>query len=225
MATITLEAIRDIVRFRGSFENSAKFTDPRLDVEINAAYAELYELMADSNEGFFDTDATTVTVAAQAYVDLPADFWRLRAVDVLVSGRYRELVQVGIDDRNKYQSTTGCPEAYRTAAGGARGRLVLYPPPAAVETLRITYTPTVTPLEADDDEIEAYNDWSDYVVAGTLLRLYQREERPLGEIQQELGRITARIIKATGQRRAAEPELIPLSRGADLDDCLYWWLG
>jgi hypothetical protein len=208
MATITLSAIRDIVRFRGSFENSQKFTTARLNVEINAAYAELYELIADSNEGYFDTTATAATVAAQDYVDLPATFWRLRGVDILVGGRYYELDQIGIAERNRYQSTSGRPCAYRTAAGGARGRIILYPTPTGVDTLRITYTPTVTALSADGDTIEAYNDWSDYVCAATLLRLYQREERPLGEQQQEVARITARIIKATAQRRAAEPELL-----------------
>jgi hypothetical protein len=216
MATITLSAIRDIVRFRGSFENSAKFTDARVNVEINAAYAELYEIIADSNEGFFDTTGTVSTVAAQDWVALPSDFWRLRGVDRLDGGRYVELRQVGIADRNRFQQS-GSPRAYRTAAGSTRGRLILYPTPSAVETLRITYTPTVTALAADGDTVEAYNDWSDYICAGTLLRLYQREERPLGEIQQELARITARIIKATAQRRAAEPEYLVRGRGIDFD--------
>lgn len=217
MATITLSAMRDIIRFRGSYENSAKFTDARITVEINAALAELHELMADTWEGYFDTDTTAPTVAAQAYVDLPATFWRLRGADILIAGKYRELKQIGFGERNDFQ-TSGRPQAYRSAAGGARGRLVLYPTPNAVYTIRINYVPTVTALSADADSIEAYNAWSDYVIVGALLRLDQREERPLMERQQELERLRQRIVKAAGSRRAAEPEYLVNRTTACFDD-------
>src|SRR5688572_26006937 len=150
MATITLSSLRDIIRFRGNYENSTKFTSARIDSEINAALAELHELMADTYEGYFDTSTTTPTVAAQEHVDLPATFWRLRGVDILISGKYRELTQIGFGERNHFQ-TSGRPQAYRTAAGGARGRLILYPTPNAVETIRINFVPTVTALSADGD--------------------------------------------------------------------------
>src|SRR5688572_7496533 len=204
MATITLSELRNIIRFRGNYENSTKYTDARLNSEVNAALAELHETMADSWEGFFDTSTTTPTVAAQEHVDLPATFWRLRGVDILISGKYRELTQIGFGERNHFQ-TSGRPQAYRTAAGGARGRLILYPTPNAVETIRINFVPTVTALSADGDTFEVYNAWSDYIVCGALLRMDQREERPLAERQQELERLRQRIVKAAGSRNAAEP--------------------
>ena len=222
MATKTLAQIRDTVRFRGTYENSTKFTTPLVNDEINAGLAELYELMADANEGYFDIKATTPTVANQDYVDLPATFWRLRGVDILIGGRYCELRQIGIADRNKFQTSTGRPEAYRTVAGGTRGRLELYPTPSGVETIRIVHTPTFTPLAADGDSFEYYNGNEDYVITAALLRLDQREEKPLGERQQELARIRDRIIRAVSQRRAAEPELIPLQRDYEVDDWEYF---
>lgn len=207
MATITLAQMREKVQFRGNYENSTTFTPARIDSEINAANAELYELVADSWQGFYDTDTTTPTVAGQAYVDLPATFWRLRGVDILVGGKYRELRRIGFGERNHYQ-TSGRPLAYRLASGGTRGRIILYPTPNAVETIRINYVPTVTVLSADGDTIEAYNDWSDFVICGALLRMDQREERPLMERQQELERLKQRIVKAAGSRNAAEPQYL-----------------
>jgi hypothetical protein len=223
MATKTRAEIRARVRFLGTYENSAKFTDALVNDEIQAGLSELYEVMADANEGHFDTTASAVTVAAQDWVALPADFWRLRGVDVLISGKYRELDQIGITDRNKYQGASSRPQAYRTAAGSTRGRIILYPTPNAVETLRFVYTPTCPVFTSDADTFEFYAGYDDYVVHATLLRLHQREERPLGETQQELARITARIMKSSQQRRAAEPELIPLGRSHDLDDFDLWW--
>lgn len=207
MATATLATLRDRVRFLGSYENSTKFTSTLVNAEINAALGELYELMADTWEGHFDTASTVVTVAGQEHVDLPAAFWRLRGVDISIAGRYRELRQIGFGERNDFQ-TPGRPRAYRSAAGGARGRLILYPTPSAVETIRINFVPTFTPFSADGDSFEFYTGFDEYLVQATLLRLDQREERPLGERQQELERQRQRVIKAAGSRRAAEPEAL-----------------
>jgi hypothetical protein len=207
MATKTLAQLRERTRFLGTYENSSRFTDALVNAEINAALGELYETMADAWEGHFDTASTTPTVAAQEHVDLPATFWRLRGVDILISGRYRELKQIGFGERNSFQ-TTGRPQAYRVAAGGARGRLILYPTPNAIETVRINYVPTFTPFSADGDSFEFYTGFDDYIVTRALLSLDQREERPLAERQQELDRLRQRIVKAAGSRRAAEPELL-----------------
>lgn len=224
MATKTRLELRERTLFLGTYENSAKFTPTYVNVELQAGLNELYSLMADANEGYFDTETTTPTVAAQAYVDLPATFWRLRGVDILIGGRYSELRQIGVTDRNKFQANTGRPEAYRTITGGARGRLQLYPTPSGIETIRIVYTPTCPVWTADADSFEFYSGNEDYVVTATLLRLDQREERPLGERQQELERLRQRIIKDVSQRRAAEPELLPLGRDFDLTDDAWWWL-
>lgn len=217
MATKTRAEIRARTRFLGSYENSTKFTDALVNDELQAGLNELYALMADSNEGYFDTKTTTPTVVNQDYVDLPVDFWRLRGVDVSIGGRYRELRQVGIADRNKFQSTAGRPAAYRTVSGGARGRLELYPTPNSVETLRLIYTPTCPVWTDDSDTFEFYGGNEDYVITAGLLRLDQREERPLGERQQELERIRQRVVRDVSMRRAAEPEYL-VNRTTYFDD-------
>lgn len=224
MATATLAQIITRVRFIGTYENSIKFTSTLITGEVNAALAELYELLDDAHGGYFDTTGTVSTVAAQDWVALPSDFWRLKGVDILIGGRYYALDQIGIEQRNDYQTSTGRPCAYRTTAGSTRGRLTLYPTPSGVETIRVVYTPTFTPLVNDSDSFEYYNGFEDYVVCSTLLRLDQREERPLGERQQELARIKDRIIKGAARRRSAEPQYLTAKDGPDYDDvALLWW--
>ena len=207
MSTQTLATLRSRVRTLGTYENSSVFTDAVINTEINAALGELYELMADTWESYFDTASTVSTVAAQEHVDLPATFWRLRGVDILVGGKYRELRRIGFGERNHYQ-TSGRPLAYRLASGGARGRIILHPTPNAVETIRVNFPPTFTPFSADGDSFEFYTGFDDYLVTRALLSLDQREERPLGERQQELERQRQRVIKAAGSRNAAEPQYL-----------------
>lgn len=220
MATATLAELISRVRTLGTYENSVKFTPAVITIEINAALGELYEVMDDACQGFFDTTGTLTTTANQEHVDLPADLWRLRGVDRLDSGRYIELRQVGIFERNDFQSSASTPVAYRTATGGTRGRLILYPTPSSAMTLRVVYVPTLTKLVADGDSFEFYNGNEDYVVCRTLLSLDQREERPLGERQQELARIRDRIVRSLARRRSAEPQYLRLN-GWDIDDLDY----
>lgn len=217
MATVTLSTLRDRVRALGNYENSARFTSSFLNDQINAALGELYELIAETNEGYFDTTATTTTVAGNANVTLPSDFLHLRGVDISIGGTWIELRQIGIQERNVYQNSGGQPLAYRVSAdvqsgSSQRGGLVLYPTPSATYTIRFVYEPSRALLSADGDTIEDFNGWSDYIVTAALLRCDEREQRPLGERMAKLEAIRRRVISAATRRRAAEPEyLLPRS--------------
>ncbi|HLZ48459.1 MAG TPA: hypothetical protein VKR80_07410 [Candidatus Limnocylindria bacterium] len=222
---VTLATLRDRVRQLGNYENSARFTNPFVNDQINVAHQELRELLSNQHQGYFDQEALVITTPNIDWVSLPADFWRLRGVDVLFAGEYLEMAQIGIQERNRYQLAAQ-PRAYRVAAGsvnvtgqggtsspfpsGSRGLLRLFPTPDAAYTLRLTYEPTVPPLVDDNDGIEDWNGWADYVVHAALLRLDERERRPLGDRMQVLERIKERVIRAADERRAGEPEyLIP----------------
>ncbi len=220
MATKTLSDVRAMVRFRGDFRNTVRFPDANVDTEIQAAHAEWYELICESNAGFFDTTTTAPTVANQAYVALPADAWIIRAVDRQEGTEFEPMKQIGIDERNRYGTTTDRPTAFRLTARGAD----LFPTPNAVYTLRFTYTPVVTPL-GDVYPTDFLNSWEEYVVYATLLRLAENEERSGNNWQERVDRQAARIKSAASQRRSSEPEYVPLRDHvmSDLDvDARRW---
>lgn len=223
MASVSLATLRTRVQQLGNYENSARFTPSFLNDCINAALFELYELLSGVHEGYFDITATLSTTTNVDNVALPADFWRLRGVDVaLDSTRWLELRQISIAERNRYSNIgNGRPFAYRIANGGTRGQLTLYPTPDAVYQMRVFYEPTRTALAADGDSLEDWNGWADYVVHGALLRCDEREKRPTGERLAKLEQIKQRIITGAGERRAAEPEY--LVTGRDTYDPPWGW--
>lgn len=216
MTAVSLSTLRSRVRILGNYENSARFTDAWLTEQVNVALGELYEIIAETNEGYFDVEATTTTIANNANVTLPSDFLHLRGVDLSVNGTWVELAQVGIQERNRYQ-TAGQPVAYRISAAvqsgtSQRGGLILYPTPSAVYTVRFTYEPSRTLLSADGDTVEGFNGWEDYIVTAALLRCDEREQRDIGPRMAKLQMIKQRVISGATRRRAAEPEyLIPRS--------------
>lgn len=206
-ADITLALLRPLIRQRGDYLSSLTFTNTYIDGEIQAANRELYELVDEVHEGWWDTSGTVSTVAAQPYVALPSGCWRVRGIDIANGSGWDELRQVTIGDRNRFGASTAKPEAYRLSARGAE----LFATPNAVYSLRVTYTP-VCPALSESAGIELYG-WHEYIIVGALLRMDQRSKRPLGERQQELERQRQRVVMSASKRKGQEPEYLQLREG------------
>jgi hypothetical protein len=214
MGTETLATIRESVRTLGDYPRTPKYDDTFVNKQIQAGYAELHEVVADSHEGWWDKDGTVTTVANQAFIALPSDCWRVQAVDLVLGSCPSPLVRVGIDARNRYGSSSNQPAAYRLSSRG----LELYPTPNAVYTLKVLYTPKVTPLE-EDTEVEFMNMWDEYVIQYAIMQCHQRSERSIQECWAKLydptNGLKVRIANAAAERNEQEPKYIPLREDFD----------
>lgn len=217
MATKTLAEIETIVRFRGDYQNKQKFSEAAVQAEIQSAFGKFYELVDDESEGWWDTDGTVTTVAAQAYIALPADCWRVKAVYMLRDGQLTRLQKLSSGKRDRFSTDTGEPTAYRLTARGVD----LYPTPDTAYTLSLTYAPIAPTLSGAR---EWYNGWEDFVIAETLLALDTRERKPLGDRVKSRDDAAARIVAAASKRDSNGPEILNLHEGGcgDLwDDQVY----
>jgi hypothetical protein len=204
MGAQTLSSIRAIVRFRGDFPLSTKFSEANVNTEIQAAWSELHELLEPS--GYWDKSNTITTVASQAYQALPADCWKVKGVDILEGSDYSQLDQIGIADRNRYGSATDQPRAYRLTERGVD----LFPTPNAIYTLRITYARAVTALAESSPTTEMFNSWEEYVIASAIIRLAMREQRQgVQEWMVIRDDTKARILKGA-ERQLQEPQYLTL---------------
>lgn len=215
--TKTLADLIGIVRFRGDMRNSVRFPDANLTTEIQAAFAEGYELVVKVNEGFYDTLANVTTSAGVAFTALPSDTWIARAIDRLENGEYIPLPRVGIKDRNRYGVTQGKPCGHRLTARG----IDLYPTPDAVYTLRVTYTPVAPTLDTTPREF--YNSWEEYAVFGALVRLYDNMGRDSAQWKSQLAAQAARVTAAAGSRDSSGPEYLNLREDWDGSEDLDRW--
>lgn len=209
---IDLATLRGTVRFRGDYQNVLKFPDASVNTEIRGAFAEFYELVAETFEGYWDIQGNVTTTNNVAFVALPSDCWRVQGVDRLDGTDYIELAQIAIGERNRFGTSTDQPSAYRLSARG----IELLPTPDATYTLRVLYTPTA-PLLQEAAAREWFNGWEDYVICGTLLRLDQREQRPLQDRIVALERAKDRILAGASRRRSGEPEYLRLREFGSTD--------
>jgi hypothetical protein len=221
--TKSLDDIRTIVRNRGDMRNTVRFPNSVIDPEIQAAFGEFYGLVVAANKGFYDTEATTPTVAAQPFAPLPAvtpPVWVIRGVDLLDGGDYVPLGKFGIKDRNRFgTSTQGKPRMWRRTARG----LDLLPTPNAIYTLRVVYTPSAPQLDATQREY--YNGWEEYAIFGALIRLGGTEHNDASEWRQQIDRTAARVRTEASDAEADGPEHLNLfgeGDGADWDCPVTW---
>lgn len=142
MALTFLSTILDTIRNRGDFRNTLKFPNSFLAREAQAAFSEAYQLIAETNQGYFDTYATITTSATSDFVALPRDGWAIRAIDRMDNGVPCPMDSVGIDCRNNYGIARGKPRAFRLTGRGVD----LYPSPDAAYSLRVLYTPSAPSL-------------------------------------------------------------------------------
>lgn len=210
--TKTLADIIAIVRFRGDLRNTIRFPDANLTTEIQAAFAEWYELVVRTNEGYFDTRDIAITTSGSDFVALPDGTWRVRAVDRLDGTDYVNVPRVGVKDRNRFGSRTGKPLGHRLTNRG----IDLYPTPDAAYTLRITFTPVAPTL--DTTARNFFNSWEEYTVFGALVRLYLNQNRDASQWQQQLQIQAARIIDSASERDSSGPEYIALHDHSPADE-------
>jgi hypothetical protein len=210
MATMTLSALRTALREAGDYENSVAFSDSFLTRAINAGLAELYDELIKTWADYYTTETTLTTTASQNYVNLPATFYKLIALDIEAdSGTdgYASVRRGTWEDRNLFIET-GKPRRYMLIAGGTAGRARLFPIPDAQYTLRVFYIPQFTKLSADGDTFDMVNCFEELPVHLALRFCYQREDRATGELDREIARLYERVRSAADTRDVSEPDYL-----------------
>lgn len=206
MTAITLATFISRIRTLGDFPSSSVFTDAFITEQINDALGQYVDLLDERWEGYRDTVTTLATVAGTATVSLPSGFLKARALDILDDGRYRPLRRFQIRQTYGYDEQTDKPIGYLLRANV----LELFPTPNTVYPLRLRYVPAASVLVDDADSIDIPNGWEGFVIHTALLKLDEREERPLNDRLAIIERYKQRIISAAEDRNTAEPEYVPM---------------
>lgn len=192
------------------------FTSPsEVDRQLNLYVRRLYDLLIDADAGWVapTVDTALVTVAGVPTVDLPADAYRLRGLDVLIDGYYCSARPLDFARRNEYQEGASWELWRMRDASTARvrylvegTRLRLFPTPDAVYSLRLWYYPTATYLSNDNDTFDGINGWEQWVELSVAIWLKNKEEADPGALLMERGQVETAIMHTSRVRDTAEPE-------------------
>lgn len=199
----SLADIISIVRFRGDMRSTLRFPDANLTHEIQASWAELYQLIAQVNQGYWDTTGTIDTTPDFDFIPAPSATWIIRKVSRLDGNEYVPMDQIGVDEIDNFSSNNGRPVAFRPTERG----IDVYPTPDAIYTIRFVYTPLAPQLS---EAREFGNGWEEFVIFGALIRLAANSERNITDWERQLEKARVVITGGASQRKAQEPDYIPI---------------
>lgn len=207
MATITLANLRTRARDRANMENSTFVSDSIFNSYINYSISELRDIITSKvGEDYFATSSSSTLTAGQESVSLPADFYKLLWVEVLVDGtNYAKLSRFEVSEQPA--APYGLVRPYLNLKYRLRADSLWLMPASSTggETIRMWYVPLPTALSADGDTLNGYNGWDEFVVLKSARKALVKEEQDVSQIDNELAVLYQRIESMAPNRDQAQP--------------------
>lgn len=200
----TLAQLRDEVRQRSDLQSSQFVTDGELTQYLNRSLEKLHDLLVAAREDYFLTVASVTIASGQSSVALPADFYKMRAVDQQIGGQFVRVREFSLAERSHDEPLLRLGR-WQTAAVGYRLRanqLVIEPESQAPGVYRIYYVPRATLLLADSD-VPSVLDFDEYLVIDSAIKCLAKEESDVSALMVEKAELESRIKEMRGARHAA----------------------
>ena len=138
---VSLSELRLLARQRADMENSQFISDDEWRRMINRSYAELYDLVvtsANSEDYFLKSDTISLVNGTDSY-DLPADFYKMRGVDINSGGTSTPLRRYNFSQRN-VGSLYAIASDMRYHVQGSK--IIFNPTPSTSDTVTLWYIPS-----------------------------------------------------------------------------------
>jgi hypothetical protein len=205
---VTLAEIKAQARQRADMENSEFVSDTELTTYINASIAELHDLMIASYSDDYYIEEYIFTSTGDLNYALPADFYKLRGVDVRrgPTGQWATVKRYNFNRRNEQQNAyawnlLGLPYIeYRMVGSNLRFNRT----PDLELQFRLWYHPVAVKLASDADQYDDVNGYIEYVVTDAAIKMMQKEESDVSVLLGQKEALRQRIISMAANRDANE---------------------
>lgn len=197
MATlVTLEELREGAQERADMENATFVSETRWNDWINKGASKFYDILTRTFEDY-NLKQTQLSVASSSSVQvLPSDFYKLRALDEIISGSASVDPTTGLVVING-QGVTLLP--YNLNERNS------YTQPTGTRNLVMTYIPAMIPLVNDSDTIDSINGWEDYIELYAAIQARIKEEDDVTDLKAELNEVQDQITRSAPNRDAGMP--------------------
>ncbi len=171
-----------------------------LDI-ISDSYADLYDKLVNTFEDYYVTGPTEFAVSSGNTQALPADFYKLRALDKSTGGEWRQVKEFNFNERN------------RTPTGSVNG------------TFRYWHVPAPDRFTASADTFSVYG-WDRWIVADAARKALIQEESDTVALERELARIDDQINVAAQNRMLEDGgRIVDVNDQSDVADVRYTIMG
>lgn len=219
----TLEEIKLQCRERADMVQNQFISESELTSYVNNSLAELHDLLiAAYCEDYYMNEANYTTIPDQKEYALPADFYKLRGVDVNFSNQWTTVKRFNFNRRNEDQNAyawnlLGLPLLeYRLVGSNIRFNRG----PNDTSEFRIFYYPKSVVLVAPTDEFVDINGYLEYVIVDVAIKMLNKEESDVTVLAGQKAALKQRLEAMANNRDANEPESVTdiTNEGPDV----YW---
>lgn len=154
------------------------------------------------------------TTANTSVYDLPEDFYQLISVRVAEAGgdNLEPFTPLDEPDLRAEGASTDWPSHYELQ----EATIELLPLHQANQTIRLEYIPVLVDVEDDEDEVEGYNGWEDFIVDYAALKMIEKDDEPRvkADLRQSLKDMKLRIAELAPKRDRFKAERTRDVRGS-----------
>jgi hypothetical protein len=226
MRLVTLDDLMSRSRELADQVNSAFISDTELTFRINQRIAQLYDMLCAADADRYVTTATLTTTSNSTpenwFVELPADFYVCRGVDLRRGrGRY-PLETFALQERDLGGEANTWPVypyssiRYRVAGGSAdeaEDRIYFNQNPGN-NTYTLYYLPAAPVLVDGEDTFNGFNGWEDWVIFKAAIDMMNKEESDSSALQAECMQIEQRIkLLGTMRDMGSAPQVADVRSG------------
>lgn len=218
MPLVTLEELKRRTRRAADMENSGFISDEELTEFINGSAQELYDILVQADQDF-ETLLTTFSISSGNTYALPANFYKMRGIDVDRDGKWIPVRKFNLLERGQW---TDVGHSYRRS--NIRYQIVkdtlhFLPEENAVGNYRIWYVPEMTKLALDADTFNGRNGWDEYVVVDAAIKCLDKEESDSKALMARKKDLLGRVVNMSGERDYGEPEtIVDMKRSRDAEE-------
>lgn len=217
----TLQQIITLLRQRTDMVNSLFVSDAELTTYLNNSLCLLDGILIQQYNDYKLTSAPATVVSGQDYLSLPADFLKLRGVDVKLttSDGYYSIPEFSFQHRNKLSGSNSLsslgPYAIEYRLQGSQIKL-LPKQLAAQYSYQIWYVPDYIPLINPTDTLQSYMDsqaWYEYAIIDSAIKVLEKQDLDPAVFIQQRQDLKDHIQKLSApSRNAGSPASVVDSR-------------
>jgi hypothetical protein len=209
VATVLAATLRSKARTRADMVNGTFCTDAEVDEFIQSAWSELYDILVATFEDFAVTSTTIAVTGANDTYALPADFYKLRGVEYLLSnaaGSFVTLEPFEWSERGRFSTIS--PGGINATGYGLMyclrdTNIVFAPYPTGASSIKVWYVPEC-PCSAVS--ITVQRGWEEVVVLDAAIQMLLKEESDVSVLMMRKQALVARIKAMAPKRDADAPK-------------------
>jgi len=215
---VTLFNLKLQARYKADAVTDRSISETELEHYINQSYGELQDILEKATGNYYFLDGYEfVTEVNKRDYDLPADFYKLGGVDLVIGTDKYSIPRYNFIERNLYENTSlhlwnGTPFLHYELL---QNSIRLLPAPTAVYNITLWYSKRLSTLTKESDKMSniIIRDWSEYITIDAAIKILNK--KLLNLPPQQMQGTQAVITNLQGQKASMSERLKEMVENRD----------